>query len=50
MPSEIFLPDCMSQAVHHFFPTLDSAVEAFRSQSGAEWTLPASPGADPAQT
>jgi hypothetical protein len=23
---------------HHFFPTLESAVAAFRQQTGAEWT------------
>ena len=28
----------------HFFPTLDGAVEAFREQTGAEWTAPANGG------
>jgi MFS superfamily sulfate permease-like transporter len=27
----------------HFFPTLDAAVEAFRGQTGADWTAPAQP-------
>ena len=27
----------------HFFPTLDAAVEAYREQSGADWTPPISP-------
>src|SRR5262249_42134977 len=29
---------------YHFFPTLDAAVDAFREQTGADWTPPASPG------
>jgi high affinity sulfate transporter 1 len=31
----------------HFFPTLDAAVEAFRRQSGAEWTLQETSPAEP---
>ncbi len=28
---------------HHFFPTLDAALESFRRQSGAEWVRPTRP-------
>ena len=28
----------------HFFPTLDAAVDAFREQTGADWTAPARAG------
>jgi MFS superfamily sulfate permease-like transporter len=33
---------------HHFFPTIESAVTAFRHQTGAEWTAPGQ--TDPGQT
>jgi MFS superfamily sulfate permease-like transporter len=26
---------------HHFFPTLDAALDAFREQTGSDWTPPA---------
>jgi high affinity sulfate transporter 1 len=32
---------------NHFFATLDSAVEAFRRKTGAEWESPAQPAASP---
>jgi MFS superfamily sulfate permease-like transporter len=31
----------------HFFSTLDAALDAFREQTGAEWTPPTKPGASP---
>ena len=31
----------------HFFPTVGAAVDAFRGQSGAQWTAPATTGAGP---
>lgn len=32
---------------YHFFPTLDAAVDAFRQQTGADWTPPAQPRVTP---
>src|SRR5271165_3882332 len=34
----------------HFFPTLESAVDAFRAETGAEWTAGGQPGADQTET
>ena len=31
----------------HFFSTLDAALDAFREQTGADWTPPTEPGASP---
>jgi high affinity sulfate transporter 1 len=31
----------------HFFSTLDAALDAFREQTGADWTPPTKPGASP---
>ena len=31
----------------HFFPTLDAAVDAFRAETGADWTPGGEPGTDP---
>ena len=31
----------------HFFPTLDGALDAFREQTGADWTPPTKPGEGP---
>jgi MFS superfamily sulfate permease-like transporter len=30
----------------HFFPTLDAAIEAFRAETGAEWSPPTPEAAD----
>jgi hypothetical protein len=32
----------------HFFPTIESAVEAFRQETGASWTAEGRPSADQA--
>ena len=34
----------------HFFPTLQSAVEAFRAKTGADWTAPAAASGDIGET